>query len=111
MKVAPMSLAASSRERQPPPTTWDAVHLAAAELRMRARGTAAFVGVHAVTSVNALHYAFLSASDPQVRFLLLLQAVGWMGQFGKWAGTGQNTLRPFPITDMEPSAEGEPLDR
>src|SRR5438093_5315470 len=59
---------------------WDAVHLAAAELRMCAGGGAALASVHAVTSANALHYAYTAASDPQVRFLLLLQAVGWMGQ-------------------------------
>src|SRR5438034_542481 len=44
---------------------WDAVHLAAAELRMRARGAASLTSIHAVTSANALHYAFLSAPDPQ----------------------------------------------
>ncbi|MBI3698290.1 MAG: hypothetical protein HY238_26060 [Acidobacteria bacterium] len=92
-------------------TVWDAVHLAAAELRMRARGGAALVGIHAVTSANALHYAYLAAPDPQDRFLLLLQAVGWMGQFRTWAGTRQDSLRPFSITDMEPGGDAAPLDR
>jgi hypothetical protein len=91
-------------------TVWDAVHLAAAELVMRARGGAALVGIHGVTSANALHYAYLAAPDPRDRFLVLLQAVGWMGQFRKWAETRQENLRPVLITDMEPSADTAPLD-
>ncbi len=92
-------------------TVWDAVHLAAAEVRMRARSGAAIVGVHAVTAVNALHHAYLVMSEPQDRLLLLLQAVGWMGQFRKWAETREDSLRRFPINDMEPSADAAPLDR
>jgi hypothetical protein len=92
-------------------TVWDAVHLAAAELRMRARSSAGIVGVHAVTAVNALHHGYLVTSEAEVRYLLLLQAVGWMGQFRKWAETREADLRPFAITDMEPSADTVPLDR
>jgi hypothetical protein len=86
-------------------TVWDAVHLAAAELRMRASGGAALGSIHSVTSANALHYAYLAAPDPQVRYLLLLQAVGWMGQFRTFAGTKPENLRAFSITEMEPSPE------
>jgi hypothetical protein len=85
---------------------WDAVHLAAAELSMRARRGAAIVGIHAVTSANALHHAYLVASAPETRLLLLLQAVGWMGQFRKWAETRED-LRAFPITELEPAAESD----
>ena len=92
-------------------TVWDAVHLAAAEVRMRARSGAAIVGVHAVTAVNALHQAYLVMSEPQDRLLLLLQAVGWMGQFRKWAETREDSLRRFPINDMEPSADATSPDR
>ncbi|PYV19614.1 MAG: hypothetical protein DMG07_01535 [Acidobacteria bacterium] len=90
---------------------WDAVHLAAAELRMRAVGGAAFASVHAVTSANALHYAYAAASDPQVRFLLLLQAVGWMGQFRTWSAARPDNLRPLVIADLEKRVEaGAPED-
>ena len=92
-------------------TVWDAIHLAAAELRMRASGGAALGSIHSVTSANALHYAYLAAPDPQVRFLLLLQAVGWMGQYRTFAGVKPENLRTFSITDLEPSSDTAPLDR
>src|SRR5262249_522821 len=52
---------------------WDGIHLSAAELRMRARGGSSLASLHCVTSVNALHYAFLSAQDARTRAILLLQ--------------------------------------
>jgi hypothetical protein len=78
---------------------WDAIHLASAELRMRARGAASLASIHSMTSTNALRYAYQSAPDPQTRFLLLLQAAGWVGQF-KTAARPE-TLRAFRITDLE----------
>ncbi len=82
-------------------TVWDAVHLAAAELRMRAAGGAALASVHAVTSANALHYAYSTASDQRTRFLLTLQGVGWMTQFRVAAGARPENLRAFAITDLD----------
>ena len=87
-------------------TVWDAVHLAAAELRLRAQSSAALASIHAVTSANALHFAYQTAPDPQDRLLLLLQAIGWMGQFRTWAGARADALRFMRIADMEP-ATGE----
>lgn len=86
---------------------WDAAHLAAAELRMRVTGGASIIGVHAVTACNALHHAYLSSSDPAVRLLLLLQAVGWMGQFRTWAETRPDDVRRFDITAIEPFSAGK----
>lgn len=87
-------------------TVWDAVHLASAELRMRASGGASIIGIHAVTAANGLRHAFLAASDPSTRLLMLLQAVGWMAQFRTWAETRKDGIREFIISDMEP-AEGD----
>ena len=84
-------------------TAWDAVHLAAAELSMRARGPASIVGLHAVSSANALHYAWSAAASSDNRFLLLLQAAGWMAQFRTWSETREESLRRFEITQLEPS--------
>ena len=72
---------------------WDAVHLAAGELMMRMPG---ILGVHTVTSVNALHYAFRVAHDSETRLLLLLQGVGWMSQFANFMARNEN----FGSTDI-----------
>jgi hypothetical protein len=92
-----------------PASVWDAVHLAGAELRVRARKGAALASIHSVTSTNALHYAWLTASDPADRALLLLQAVGWMGQFRTASSARPDDLREFPIFDLAPAAESAPL--
>jgi hypothetical protein len=94
-----------------PASVWAAVHLAAAELRMRARKGAALASIHAVTSANALHYAWLTASDPAGRALLLLQAVGWMGQFRTFASARPDDLRQFSIFDLKAADDSSPLDR
>src|SRR5262249_46605208 len=75
-------------------TAWDGIHLASAELRMRARGSS-IASLHCVTSVNALHYAFLSAQDAHTRAMLLLQGAGWVGQFRAVAAENPANLRPF----------------
>jgi hypothetical protein len=90
---------------------WDAVHLAAAELRMRMRPQTAITGIHAVTAASALHHSYLAAGDPQTRFLLLLQAAGWMGQFRTWAEANKDNVRAYSITGMEPGESGVPTDR
>ena len=90
---------------------WDAVHLAAAELRMRVRGNAGIVALHAVTAANGLRHSYIAAASAQERYLLLLQAVGWMAQFRTFAGAREQDLRPFPITAMEPHVEDAPLER
>jgi hypothetical protein len=88
---------------------WDGIHLAAAELRMRARGGSSLASVHCITSVNALHYAFLSAQDARTRAMLLLQGVGWVGQFRTVAAQNPANLRPFDISALE-STEGKTAD-
>jgi hypothetical protein len=71
---------------------WDVVHLAAAEFMIR-RGD--FGDVHAVTSVNALHFGFRMARATETRLFLLLQAVGWMAHF---ALTGGLAADPNPAS-------------
>ena len=88
---------------------WDAAHLAAAELRMRLVSNV-IVGLHVVSSMNALHHAYLSAPDSQTRFLMMLQAVGWAVQFRTFAGARENSLRAFSITELEPAEKDAPLE-
>jgi hypothetical protein len=89
---------------------WDAVHLSSAELRMRLGRGGAIVGLHAVTSANALRHAWLAAAAPQTRFLMLLQAAGWIAQFRRWAEMRDNGLRKFSIAEMEPAAAGSTVE-
>jgi hypothetical protein len=84
---------------------WDAIHLSAAELRMRVGSGGAIVGIHGVTSANALHHAYLTASTAASRLLLLLQAAGWMAQFRTWAASREKELLPLSITELKPQAE------
>ena len=75
---------------------WDAVHLAAGELMLRLPG---ILGVHCITSANALHYAFRMASDAETRLYLLLQGVGWMAQFARFMSADE-AIRNFDIGAM-----------
>ncbi len=82
---------------------WDIVHLAAAEFMFRARGIAA---VHAVTSVNALHFGFRTARSAETRLFLLLQAVGWMAHFAWTLGLADKPRPRFSILNLAaPDAE------
>lgn len=88
---------------------WDVVHLAAAEFMLR-RGNLG--DVHAVTSVNALHFGFRMACSTETRLFLLLQAVGWMAHFTL---TGGLAGCPIPnhgtnILDLAPADAAIPDD-
>jgi len=69
---------------------WDAVHLAACEMMMRQPGIG---GIHTVTSVNGLRFAYEHSADPETKLLMLLQGVGWMGQF-------RNFMKPVRDNDL-----------
>jgi hypothetical protein len=75
---------------------WDAIHLASGELIMRQPG---ILGIHAVTSTNALHYAFRTAANPETRLLLLLHGVAWIGRFRE-AMTGRGKFGSVKITEL-----------
>jgi len=84
---------------------WDAVHLAAGELMMRSPG---ILGVHTVTSVNALHYAFRVSHNPETRLLLVLQGVGWMSQFANFMAqraTGDTDITQLESVEIPATAE------
>ena len=85
-------------------SVWDSAHLAAGELIMRRPG---IYGVHAVTSINALHYAFRAAGDRESRLLILLQATGWMSQFANFMSESEE-FGTAKITDLaEATKEGD----
>ena len=82
---------------------WDAVHLAAGELMMRQPG---IYGIHTVTSVNGLRFAYQTSSQPRTRLLMLLQGVGWMCQFRRFMSAARGGLNDTRITAVRP----RPLD-
>jgi len=61
-----------------PQVVWDAVFLGAGELLMRQPG---IVGLHTLTTANALRYAFETVGDDETRKLLLLQATSFLPLF------------------------------
>jgi hypothetical protein len=61
-----------------PAALWDGVFLASGEALMRQPG---IVGLHTVTTANALHFAYQNAADGQTRGLMLLQAAAFLPMF------------------------------
>ena len=106
LQDATADIAARIEKRNASPRSiWDAIHLAAAELAMRCHSGNTIVGIHAVSSANALRYAYETAATPETRLLLTLQAAGWMVQFRTFAESRPNGIRSFPILDLQPAAE------
>ncbi|MCC6539461.1 MAG: hypothetical protein IT162_18055 [Bryobacterales bacterium] len=83
---------------------WDAVHLFAAELRLRSTGANVIAGIHAVSAANGLHTAWRRAASPRLRALLMLQAVGWMGQFQTFAASRTGLLSNASFPELQPIA-------
>ncbi|WP_215895879.1 hypothetical protein, partial [Acinetobacter baumannii] len=61
-----------------PQSIWDALFLEGGELLMRQPG---IVGLHTLTTTNALHYAYQTAADDETRRLMLLQSVAFLPMF------------------------------
>lgn len=61
-----------------PTSIWDGLFLMAGELLMRQPG---IVGLHCVTTANALHYAFQASGNDETRRLLMLQCAAFLTMF------------------------------
>ena len=61
-----------------PQSIWDGLLCGAGELLMRQPG---IVGIHTLTSSNALHYAYQTAGDDETRQLMLLQNAAFLPMF------------------------------
>lgn len=83
-------------------SVWDASHLMAGELMMRQPG---IFGIHTVTSLHALEYAFRTSASDETRLLLMLQGVGWMCQFYNFMASRSQGLAAVDITALEPGPE------
>jgi hypothetical protein len=77
---------------------WDALFLAAGELLVRQPDIAA---LHAVTTTNAIHFAYETAADENTRRMLLLQNAAFLPLFRRESAM-QN--KDFQINKLEPIA-------
>ncbi len=82
-----------------PQSIWDALFVGAGELLMRQPG---IVGVHCVTSTNALNFAYRTTADEQTRRLLLLQNAAFLALFRK-AMAGRGKLKDDRLDTLEPA--------
>ena len=88
-----------------PQSVWDALHVAAGELLMRQPG---IVALHAVTTTNALHYAYQASAADETRRLLLLQNAAFVAMFRDAMG-GRSRIKKLSIADLSPD-DGKPSD-
>jgi hypothetical protein len=72
-----------------PACVWDGLFLTAGELLMRQPG---IVGIHCVTSVNALHFAYQNSANDETRRMMMLQAAAFLTMF-RQAMAGRGRLR------------------
>jgi hypothetical protein len=84
-----------------PQSIWDALHLASGELLMRQTG---IVSLHAVTTTNALRYAYQASGDPTTRLLATLQNAAFLTMFREAMGD-RGELGETQIDELEPADE------
>ena len=85
-----------------PRPVWDGMFQFAAELLMRSSG---IITLHASTTTNALHYAFLHAKDDATRRFLMLQNASFLPLFRDSAevkgGVEIDTFEALPAKSKE----------
>jgi hypothetical protein len=80
-----------------PQSIWDALFVGAQELLARQPG---IVAIHAVTSTNALHFAFRTSDNEQTRRLLLLQNAAFLPLF-RQSMSRRGALKEFPLDTFD----------
>jgi hypothetical protein len=81
-----------------PQSVWDALFLGGGELLFRQRG---IVSLHALTSANALRYAFETSGDDQTRRLVTLQCAAFVPLFRE-AMQSRGKVAAFKIDELVP---------
>jgi hypothetical protein len=95
---APAKVVAALNAGTSPHAVWDALFLGAGELLLRQPG---IVALHAVTSTNALRYAFESTANDETRRWLLLQNAAFVPLF-RDALSGRGKVGDARIDALEP---------
>ena len=88
-----------------PISLWDAILVMAGELLMRQPG---IVGLHTVTSANALHFAYQTSSNDETRRMLLLQAAAFLCMF-RTTMTNRGRLSDARLDTLERAAVPAPV--
>jgi hypothetical protein len=88
-----------------PSALWDTLFLRAGELLMQHPG---IIGIHCVTSINALHYAYQASGVDETRRMLLLQAAAFLALFYKTMAGGKlrEDLQVDRLTTMDANGKG-----
>jgi hypothetical protein len=81
-----------------PQSIWDGLQLGAGELLMRQPG---IVGLHTLTTTNAMRYCYATCGDDATRKLLLLQCAAFLPLF-RGAMTGRGKVEDVKIDEMLP---------
>ena len=82
-----------------PQSIWDALLDGAGEVLMRRPG---IVGLHAVTTANALHYLFTASGDDNTRRWILLQCAAFIPSFRDAANARGGSSNDVVIDKLEP---------
>ncbi|MBL8794898.1 MAG: hypothetical protein JNM56_13395 [Planctomycetia bacterium] len=89
-----------------PDSVWDGIFLGAGELLMRQPG---IVGLHTVTTANALYFGFQNSANDETRRFLLLQAGAFLPMFReamKKRGQVRDDLKLDTLEALKPQASG-----
>ena len=81
-----------------PQSVWDGVFVGAGELLMRQPG---IIGLHGLTTANAMHYLWRNAADDRLRRHLLLQACSFQPMF-RDSAKGRGSLGDTLVGDLNP---------
>src|SRR5262245_5120825 len=90
-----------------PQSIWDALLGGAGEVLMRRPG---IVGLHAMTTANALHYLFTASGDDTTRRWILLQCASFIPSFRDAANARGGSSNDAVIDKLEPLPLGSPDD-
>ncbi|WP_231740682.1 hypothetical protein [Thalassoglobus neptunius] len=84
-----------------PQSVWDAVFVSAGELLMRQPG---IVGLHGLTTANAVHYLYQQTRDASLRKRLLLQACAFNPLF-RGSAEGRGNLKQLSYSEWKEQSE------
>ena len=87
-------------------SVWDGVFVGAGELLMRQPG---IIGLHGLTTANAMHYLWRNAADDGLRRQLLLQACSFNPMF-RDSAAGRGALGKQTVESIQPTAPANSED-